>query len=396
MELCLEEKSRKSKELLEWYNLLKQREDCNSSVELDSDILKVTVDGVQYSITDILKKYGVLAAVFKHRIEKGYSIYESLTLKRNSYVDRKRFSFLGKTYKNYQSFCDYYNIPKSMSSQLVKENSTEDLEKIFLRLFELIKKSKIENFREIGYLLSIYKRLKCEDDIIYQIQNYDKLEDNCYFYLGGKSYRGLLDFFKDYNIGRKSYLGKLIFSENPPLYKIAGMLDGSYTPKISSESPSTYLYIYFKNYIIDRDISSSVALTNLRIDNIRKMLANGSSAEEVKDLLDTYTFLIKSLYFDSKDPDARCRSFIFKYMNGILSREGLEKFFNIERTVHTSSRDRLLQYSNVKILRKVYRVQGVLYYQCRVGNRLEYLSGTELVDIAIESVKELRLSNKKE
>lgn len=396
IELCMKEKSRKNEKQLEWYNLLKQREGNNSSVELKSGIIQITVEGVQYSLADALKKYDVSLTVFRDRIEKGHTIYESLTSKRNVHVGRKSFSFLGKVYKNYHSFCDYYNIPNSMSSQLVRENTIEELEKIFLRLFGLVKRSEVENFREIGYLLVINKRLECEDDIIYQIQNYDKLGDNCLFYLGGKSYRSLGDFYKDYNMRRNTYFGKLIFGEKIPLYKVADMLNGSYTPKISSESPSTYLYIYFKNYILGEDKVKgySDTLTDLRIDNIRRMLANDYSVEEVKDLLDTYNYLIDSLYSSSKHPEASYRTFIFKYMGGILSREGLEKIFNDERILPI--RDKLLQYSNIKIIKRSYKVKDVQYFLCEIEDKLEYLSGSDLVDIAIESVKELRLSNKKE
>ncbi len=394
VELCVKEKSRKNEKQLEWYNLLKQREGSNSSVELKSGIIQITIEGVHYSVTDVLKKYNVSSTVFRDRIEKGLTIYESLTLKRNVYVGRESFSFLGKTYKNYHSFYEYYNISSSMSAQLVRENSIEDLEKTFLRLFGLIKKSGVENFREMGYLLIISKRLECEEDIIYQIQNYDKLDDNCFFYLGGKSYRSLGDFYKDYNIRKSYYIGRLIFSERIPLYKVAEMLNGYHIPKISSESPSTYLYIYFKDYIlgVNKDKGYSDTLTSLRIDNIRKMLAKDYSVEEVKDLLDTYNYLVDSLYSSSKHPEIRYRNFIFKYMGGILSREGLEKIFNDERIL--PSRDKLLQYSNVKIIKRSYKVKDIQYFLCKMEDKLEYLSGSELIDIAIESVKELRLSNK--
>ena len=46
-----------------------------------------------------------------------------------------------------------------------------------------------------------------------------------------------------------------------------------------------------------------------------------------------------------------------------------------------------LQYSEVEIIKEAYKVSDTEYFLCKEGSELKYLSGTELLDIALESVK---------
>ena len=70
--------------------------------------------------------------------------------------------------------------------------------------------------------------------------------------------------------------------------------------------------------------------------------------------------------------------------------ERLVEYFNLgngECKNSTQNIEKFLQCSDIKVLRQAHRVDNVQYFLCKKDNKLEYLSGTELLNISLESVK---------
>ena len=227
---------------------------------------------------------------------------------------------------------------------------------------------------KISSLLSYNK-----EDIVYQIKNLDKLEDGCTYYFGGKSYKRLDDVYAEYRM-YSTYGYKMFLKEKAPLCVIIDIIVGTNIPELSYKSPSSYLYFYYRDIFYSMDIESE-------IEDIRDHFKKGYTANEIMSTRKICLSLIKSTVVDF-------RSFIRLNLSGIASKEKLVRYFNVPtyRSNWSTMRIRrgFLRYSDVEIIKASYRVKDTQYFLCREGNELKYLSGTELLDIAIESVKNIK------
>lgn len=361
----------------ETYDLLKSREDANSKVRLEGDYLSIEIDGKVYnSLLGLAKDYGMSHTTIRDRLRKGCSISEAIGVKR-----MREFTFLGINFSSVFALGRYYNLDKSLIKRLVNLYGIDRVEKLFAWLTSIEKESGVDlpDDCKWNYLLKISRNLRYnKEDIIYQIRNYDKLDEDCSFYLGGKSYKYLKDFF--HSEIRSEYLHEMIIDEDCPLCIIADMKAGTYTPELSYKSPNAYLYLYYRQVFYSSDVE-------LEIEDIRNQFKKGYSADEILSTKVNYMHLIKETYSRTN-----AGVFIREKLGGVVSKERMLEYFNSIYNPKYSMRDcfvknKFLQYSNVEILRQTHEEGNLQYFLCRKGTELEYLSGTELLDIALESVK---------
>ena len=93
-----------------------------------------------------------------------------------------------------------------------------------------------------------------------------------------------------------------------------------------------------------------------------------------------------------KSAGVSSKSFIYLKLGKIVSKEKLIRYFNSKgdnsKTIRTKGR--FMAYSTVGIIKATHRVGDIQYFLCKDGSELKYLSGTELIDIAMESVKNMK------
>ena len=364
----------------ETYALLKSREDANSKVNVDCGYLSIEVNGKVYnSLRSLAKDYGLIDVTVKDRLKKGYSISEAIGVQQKERI--WDFSFLGINFSSVTALSKYYNLSHETMKRLINLYGLEGTEKLFAWLISVEKETgaNLPDNCRWNYLLKISSNLRYNrEDIVYQIRNYDKLGSGCSYYLGGKSYKNLKDF---YNSGlRSKYLHKMILNENCPLYIIADMEAGIYTPELSYKSPSAYLYIYYRRVFYSSKIE-------LEIEDIRDHFKKGYSADEILSTKEDCMYLINSMHSRNY-----INSFIGRKLGGVVSKERMLEYFNSDCDPKYSVKDcfaknGFLKYSSVEILKQAHRVGNLQYFLCRKGTELEYLSGTELLDMALESVK---------
>lgn len=371
-----EEKRRSEDELYAFY---KSREDDKVKISKSDRILIDVLGGKTYtSVKGLAKDYGISNTTINKRLDRGCSFSQAIGLVE---IEKrvKSFSFLGLKFESITEFSNYYNIRNGYAGTWLAKYGLAGLEKLFIWLDSAEKESGINLPSDFkwDYLLKISSRLNYnKEDIVYQIKNLDKLDDGCNYYFGGKSYKRLTDVFAEYSINNISYGYKMFLKEKVPLYVIADIVAGVNIPKLSYKSPSTYLYFYY------RDTFHSLNI-DYEIDDIRDHLKKGYTADEILSTRKNCLSLIEST--------VNRKHFIQSKLNGIISKERMIGFFN--STVnkgdnHTLSiKKAFLQYSEVGIIKEAYRVSDTEYFLCKEGSELKYLSGTELLDIALESVK---------
>lgn len=365
-----EEKKRSVDELYAFY---KSREDDKVKISKSDHILIDVLGGKTYiSIKGLAKDYDISYTTISRRLDRGCSFSQAIGLVE---VEKKvkSFFFLGVKFESITEFSNYYNISKNSASIWLAKYGLAGLEKLFIWLDSIEKESGINLSPDLkwNYLLKISSRLNYnKGDIVYQIKNLDKLDSDCNYYFGGKSFKRLIDVYDEYGINTQTYGYEMFLKEKVPFYIIVDIIAGVNIPKLSYKSPSTYLYFYYKDTIHNMNIESE-------IEDIRDHFKKGYTADEILSTRKNCLSLIEST--------VNRKYFIQYKLNGIISKERMIGFFN--STVNMSIKKAFLQYSEVEIIKEAYKVSDTEYFLCKEGSELKYLSGTELLDIALESVK---------
>ncbi len=374
---------RKSNMAEKTYNLLKSGEDENSNVIRKGDYITIQVHDKEYeTLGSLAREYGLDPQHFVRRLEKGYSISEALSVKRR----KVPVTFLGKNFDSISGISAYYGMPRDLPRVGIESYGLSGFEKLIGWLICVVEESGVSLPNDVKweYLLRIARGLKYnKEDIIYQIKNFSKLEKGCNFYLGGRSYRYMSDFYTDTGLYSKAFLYNKIMVENPPIYRIADMLNGIFDIKITCLSYSSYLYLYFEDLVKKMGTQQEI---EFQVESIRDQLRSGCSPEEVVTSRKDCMLLLKSVFPASRTP----RTFVRNNLGYVASMERLVEYFNLGNggSKHSIKNiKKFLQCSDIKILKKSHRVGDIQYYLCEKGDKLEYLSGTELLDIALESVK---------
>ena len=365
----------------ELYAFYKSREDDKVKISKKCGCpLIINVLGVKTytSIRDLAEDYGISRQTVYKRLNRGYSFSKAIGLGEKE-ERSKSFFFLDLKFDCLTDFCNYYNIGGVIARSLLSRYGKEGVEELFIWLNSIEKESGINLPSDFkwDYLLKMSSWLRYnKEDIVYQIKNLNKLDSGCAYYFGGKSYKGLTDVLTELRI-RGTFGYEMFLKEKVPLYVIADIVAGVNIPKLTYKSPSTYLYFYYRDTFHNLNI-------DYEIDDIRSHLKKGYTADEILSTRKNCLFLIESSGVNRKH-------FIQSKLNGIVSKERMVGFFN--STVNKgdnhilSMKKAFLQYSEVEIMKEAYRVNDTEYFLCKEGNELKYLSGTELVDIALESVK---------
>ncbi len=367
----------------ERYAFYKSMEDDKVKISKKSNHLLIdVVGGKSYtSVVDLAKDYGMSAGSVNYRLKKCHSFSQAIGLSEKEWGRGSSFSFLGLAFGSLQEFSSYYNIGISVARNLLHKYEIARLEELFVWLDSVEKESgaNLPSDFKWNYLIKISSLLSYnKEDIVYQIKNLDKLEDGCTYYFGGKSYKRLDDVYAEYRM-YSTYGYKMFLKEKVPLCVIIDIIVGTNIPELSYKSPSSYLYFYYRDIFYSQDIESEIA-------DIRDHFKKGYTANEIMSTRKICMFLIKTSGGDEK-------KFIRSRLGGIVSKERLIGYFNLAgENVHTAPKltgikRRFMVYSTVEIIKASYRTKDTLYFLCREGSELKYLSGTELVDIAIESVK---------
>ncbi len=365
------------------YAFYKSKEDDKVKIiKKSGNLLINVVGGKSYtSVVDLAKDYGMSAGSVNYRLKKCHSFSQAIGLSEKEWGRGSSFSFLGLKFESIKEFSNYYNIKPEIARNLLHKYEIARIEELFLWLDSAEKESGITISPDFkwGYLLKISSRLN-KKDIVYQIKNLDKLDSDCNYYFGGKSFKRLIDVYAEYGIDSHSYGYKMFLKEKVPLYVIIDIVVGTNIPELSYKSPNTYLYFYYRSTIHSRDIESE-------LDDIRDHFKKGYTANEILSTRKICDFLVKSAGVSSK-------SFIYFKLGKIISKERLTRYFNLSyEDAYTTPRltgikRRFMMYSDVEIIKASHRVGDIQYFLCKDGSELKYLSGTELVDIAIESVKD--------
>lgn len=355
------------------YKVLKKGEDDYSKVCLEDNNLVLLVNGVNYgTVEELVSDYGLNRSTFMTRLKAGLSIYESLTIEKNAIIGNGSIHFLGKDFRTVVDLCDHYKIDYQTWYYMTKSNGKEKVERLFSQLFDLIKESNVNCYDRLEFIIQIAKALGWnKTDIVYQLRNMDKIQDGCVCYLGGKSYKSVVEFYKDYNLNPyKGVFADFLHGGNYPVCVIADILSGSSHYNFTEDSPSIYLYLYFKEYMSKKTVSVKSLLKE-----IRGKIKDGYSVGKIKNRLSTikhFQMLYNTVY------------------NNVLSEEVMINAFNVGSVSLLNS---FLSHSNTTILKRSYTVGCVSYYLCVVGNSIEYISGNELLEIALESVKDIKVEN---
>ena len=363
------------------YNLLKSGEDENSNVIRKGDFIIIQVNGKEYeTVGSLAREYGVEQGNFVKRLEKGYSISEALSVTKGR---KMPVIFLGKNFDSISDLSDYYGISCGSVRAWVKSYGLSGFEKLVGWLNCVAEESEVSLPDDVKweYLLRIARGLKySKEDIIYQIKNFSKLEKGCNFYLGGRSYKYITNFYTDTGLYSKDFLYNKIMVENPPIHRIADMLNGIFDINITCLSYSSYLYLYFEDLIKNMGSMERMEST---IESIRDLLREGYSPEEIIKSRKNCMLLLESVF-------THPWHFVRTYLGYVASMERLVEYFNLGNGGYKNSIkniEKFLQYSNIGILKQSYRVGDVQYFLCKKDDKLEYLSGTELLNISLESVK---------
>ena len=292
-----------------------------------------------------------------------------------------KFYFLGREFTSVSEFSRFYKLSYWVSKGLLEDvNKSENLFKL---LYSAIKESGVNFDGELEYLIRISKGLKYnKEDIIYQIQNYSNLKEGCTYYFDGKSYLTLSEFYEDMNL--KIKIGRLFNEEREKvtLFKIPGILKGVSEEEITSKSPRFYVYCYFYDILKD-----SIGIFDAYLNEIYNMLRMGMSASEIKILLIDYRLLVDSAFKNSQIGSKS--TFISIYLSGSITKSSLLDYFNMNLpNMRITGLKKFLQYSNLKIIKASYKFNSLQYYLCERNGGLCYLSGNDLLGIAVESVKE--------
>lgn len=329
------------------YNFLKSHEDEQSRVSLVDGKVYVTVDGVTNNISGLCKRFGVFTSTFKNRLENGQTISNALDYNKNNYI-----YFLGKRYSSARKLCKEYNINRNTWNYLLGKYSIQDIEKLFKWVFDLVKKSGVDCYGRLNTLLHTARVFSYNDDeLLYQIKNIDKIKDEDLFYLGGKSYRGFKYFYSDYYITTSksksgSVINILMCENNTHFYELSEFL---LDKKISYESPKIYYYFYFLEYF----------------SKIKKL-----TSECIEILIACFRDEIHK-----------------EFGNVIIMKDDVEANMLIAKKVFNSGKLSVLNmmaYSEkINVEEVSYRISNVCYYRCRFEDRVEYLSGDDLLNLLI-------------
>lgn len=361
-------------------SLLRSKTDENSKVFEENGRLVLEVYGKRYkTVTAFLNDYHTAYPTFRREIEiPGTTICQVVDS-----INHK-FYFLGREFTSVSEFSRFYKLSFWVSKGLLEDvNKSENLFKL---LYSAIKESGVNFDGELEYLIRISKGLKYnKEDIIYQIQNYSNLKEGCTYYFDGKSYLTLSEFYEDMNLKIKiGNTAERLFNEEREkvtLFKIPGILKGVSEEEITSKSPRFYVYCYFYDILKDSTRNFDVCL-----NEIYNMLRKGISASEIKNLLSDYRLLVDSAFKNSQTGSKS--AFISIYLSGSITKSSLLDYFNMNLpNMRIIGLKKFLQYSNLKIIKASYKFNSLQYYLCERNGGLCYLSGNDLLGIAVESVK---------
>ncbi len=362
-------------------DLLKSKVDENSKVLEEDGRLVIEVYGKKYeSVIDLVDDYGMAYSTFRNRIKlPDVSICEALN---NTRCRRHRdfsFSFLGNKFNSLAEFCNFYNLTRGISEGLLKDiNKSENL---FKWLYSIVEESEVSFDGNLEYLIRISRGLGYnKEDIRYQVQNYNNLKEGYTYYFDGKSYLTLEELHKNIPMLRSKRTRKLLNEEKKriALFKVVCILNGNFE-EITFKSPKLYVYCYFYDLL-----EGSMASFDDCLNEIYDMLREGLSASEIKKLLNGYRLLLEAVF---KNDSIKINAFTTRYLSGSITRRSLLNYFNMESQKKVTGLRKFLQFSDLKVIRVSYRYNSLQYYLCVKGNSLCYLSGNDLLEIAVESIK---------
>ncbi len=363
----------------EFLGLLKKGVDKNSKVFIENGELVLEVYGKRYnSLSGLLAEYNTTYSTFRNRLKlPDTSICQALNIKES----RKSFSFLGRDFDSVAEFGRFYNLSADVSQKLLKDiNKAENL---FKWIHSVVKESRVSYNGGVGWLIVISKNLIYnKEDVIYQIQNYANLKEGYTYYFDGKSYLTLEEFYNDMTpkicMGRTERLF-IEEREKISLFKIPGILNGTF--EVTFKSIKFYIYLYFYDFL-----KHSLSHFDFYLNEIYDMLREGTPAIEIKNLLIGYRLLVDSAFKNS--PVGSKSRFISTYLSGSITKNSLLNYFNLNLpNVRTTGLKKFLQYSDIKIIKASYKFNSLQYYLCERNGGLCYLSGNDLLGIAVESVK---------
>lgn len=329
------------------YNLLKPYEDEQSRVSMTDGKVYITVDCVTNNISGLCKRFGVSTSTFKNRLKGGQTISTALDYNKANYI-----YFLGKRYSSARELCREYNINKNTWQYLLGKYNIQDVEKLFKWILDLVKRSGVDCYDKVNMLLHTARIFSYNsDELLYQIKNINKIKDGDLFYLGGKSYKGFKYFYSDYDITTsenksRSVINTLVSENNICFHELSEFL---LDKKISYESPKIFYYLYFLEYF------SKIQKPTLE-----------------------HTEILISCF----------RNEIFKeFGNDIIMEGDIEANQLILKRVFNSGKLSILNmicYSEkINVEEVSYRISNVCYYRCRFEDRVEYLSGDDLLNLLI-------------
>ena len=363
-------------------NILKSGEDEKSRVYLrGNNITKIVVDGVTYTdIGELVKGYKTSQVRFISKLKEYGSIYKAL----NDYQS-ENIRFLGRVFKDVDDICSFYKIDKTYWDTLVKKYEINYLEDVFKCAIEVVEETNYSG--RLEYLIKTSKDFYCnKDDVLYQLKNKGKVEKGYKYYLGGKSYKGLNSFYLEYGTSfakTRSSLYFLLVLDNTPIYKVADFLSNKgYV--IAESDPIVFIYMYFKDMLDDKSPKNIVEF----LKSARKSMRNGLTIEEVKERLNALTNLLNIVYGDNY---SAIRMTLSRYGGtSAVSEDGIRNIFN-ESSLETVKR--FMVYSDATVMKKSYRVGSISYYLCMVRDSIEYLSGDELLEIALKSIENIEVED---
>lgn len=373
------------KERVKLANTLRDAGDEKSKVFFKGNIIsKIVVDDVVYKdINTLVKAYKTTKTKFLRKVKSCGSIYDALT-EVEVVEDTENIEFLGKVFNSSLELCNFYKISEKFWKYLTKRYKIGYLEKVFSCTLDIVKVGKYYcGFEDIASLVVSLHLNK--DDVVYQLDNSDKVEKGCKYFLGGNSYKSLYDYYRKYDlpISSNSVLYSLIKEDSLPIYKIADFVSNE-GYRLTDSDYSAFFYIYFKDLLIVRTLRYAKDF----IEAVRGKLREGFSIEEIKEKLTNINKLMTIVYGRGS---VNSRMNLHRKSGSCI--ETVEGVRCILNNSYVSTVKKFMVYSDVEVMKRSYRVGSISYYLCRVGDSVEYLSGDELLEIALKSIESIEVED---
>ena len=377
-------KQKRKEENAKIANTLRDVKDEKAEVFFRGNIIsKIVVDGIIYKDIDtMVKAYKTTKSEFLRGVKSYGSIYDALNNVETK--DIESIEFIGKVFNNSLELCNFYKISEKFWKSLTKKYTIGYLEKVFRCTLDILKLGKYSsNFENVASLVVSFHLNK--DDVLYQLENSDKVEKGCKYFLGGKSYKSLYTYYRKYDlpISSNSVLYSLIKEDSLPIYKIADFVSNK-GYRLSDSDYSAFFYIYFKDLLIIRNLR----YTKDFIEVVRGKLRDGFSIEEIKKKLTDINKLMSIVY--GRGGVGSRMNLYRKSGSSVETVEGVRCILN---NSFVGTVKKYMVYSDVEVMKRSYRVGSVSYYLCRVGDSFEYLSGDDLLERALKSIENIEVED---